>query len=107
MPPLTGLLPVLDSECSRGAAANDASLVGTFNKSFKNHAHYSVCGPSTAWRKSNDGHSFTNDTDFVVIHFAGPVIYSCEEFVDKNRDSLFDHVNTLMGASSNPMVNRL
>lgn len=51
-----GLLPVLDSECSRGAVANDASLVATYNKAFKSHAHYSVCGPATAWRKSNDSH---------------------------------------------------
>lgn len=47
---------MLDSECSRGAVANDASLVATYNKAFKSHAHYSVCGPATAWRKSNDSH---------------------------------------------------
>lgn len=48
--------------------------------------------------------SFTNDNDFVVIHFAGPVIYTCVDFVERNRDALFDHVNTLMGTSTNKTV---
>ena len=95
---------MLDSECSRGAVASDASLVATYNKAFKSQANYGVCGPSTAWRKND---KFTTENDFVVIHFAGPVVYSCTEFVDKNRDALFDHVNTLLAASTNRLVGGL
>lgn len=101
---ISGLLPVLDSECSRGGAASDATLVATYNKHFKSHANFSVCGPSTGWRRTNDSHSLTNHDDFVVIHFAGPVIYTCVDFVDRNRDALFEHVNSLMGTSKNKMV---
>lgn len=95
---------MLDSECSRGGAASDATLVATYNKHFKSHANFSVCGPSTGWRRTNDSHSLTNHDDFVVIHFAGPVIYTCVDFVDRNRDALFEHVNSLMGTSKNKMV---
>jgi len=108
-----GLLPILDSECTRGAAARDAALVSTYNKSFKTHAHYGVCGPSTAWRKqvgsgSSTGSSFTAETDFAILHYAGGIIYSSNEFVDKNRDALFDHVNTLLATgSSDPLVTSL
>lgn len=93
---------MLDSECSRGNVASDASLVATYNKAYKSHGNYGVCGPSTAWKKPDS--RFTNENDFVIIHFAGPVIYTCEEFVDKNRDALFDHVATLLSNSTNPMV---
>lgn len=58
----------------------------------------SAAGPTS-------GSNFTSETDFVVVHYAGPVIYSSQNFVEKNRDALFDHVATLMAtASSNPLV---
>lgn len=109
----SGLLPILDSECTRGAAASDGALVSTYNKSFRGHAHYGVCGPSTAWRKqvgsktSTSSH-FTADTDFAVLHYAGGIIYSSNDFIDKNRDALFDHVNALLATSSYvPLVTSL
>lgn len=134
--PETALLPILDSECTRGAAASDAALVATYNRSFRDRAHYGVCGPSTGWRKRasggtdevglgilglslnsgggslgpagaapTSGSHFTSDTDFVVVHYAGPVIYSSQDFVEKNRDALYDHVATLMAtASTNALV---
>lgn len=109
----SGLLPILDSECTRGAAASDGALVSTYNKSFRGHAHYGVCGPSTAWRKqvgskTSTGSHFTADTDFAVMHYAGGIIYSSNDFVDKNRDALFDHVNALLATSSSfPLVTSL
>lgn len=113
--------------------------MATYNRSFRDRAHYGVCGPSTAWRKRasggfddlglgilsinlngggggrdsllasgavpTSGSNFTSETDFVVVHYAGPVIYSSQNFVEKNRDALFDHVATLMAtSSSNPLV---
>lgn len=123
------LLPILDSECTRQGAASDAALVATYNRSFQDRPHYGVCGPATTWRKRasggtdefgmgilglnggalvptaatagpTSGSHFTRETDFVVVHYAGPVIYSSDGFVEKNRDALFDHVATLMGTSS-------
>jgi hypothetical protein len=114
--------------------------VATYNRSFRDRAHYGVCGPSTSWRKHasggtdelgmgilgfsinggggngsgslgpaatapTSGSHFTSETDFVVVHYAGPVIYDSQDFVEKNRDALYDHVATIMGtASSNPLV---
>ena len=111
-----GLLPILDSECTRGAAASDATLVSTYHKTFKDHPHYGVCGPSTVWRKQarvggggSTGSLFTSEQDFVVCHYAGPVIYDgASDFVEKNRDAVFDHVTTLLATgSTNPLVTSL
>jgi myosin heavy subunit len=100
-----GLLPFMDSECSRGAAASDEGLVSKWHKTHKSHPNYEVCGPDTVWRR-HDG-SFTENTDFLIKHFAGPVIYSCQKFIEKNQDAFYDHIYDIVADSSSPLVQAL
>ena len=41
---------------------------------------------------------------FVVSHYAGPVGYVVDGFVEKNRDALFPHVYDVLHASSDSLV---
>jgi myosin heavy subunit len=101
-----GLLPYIDSECQRGMAASEgADLVRKFNKSHNGDTFYEVCGPSTVWRRKDN--TRTQNEDFLIHHFAGPIIYTCSEFIDKNRDALFGHVYDILSASSVPLVQDL
>eukprot|EP00618_Florenciella_parvula_P035127 CAMPEP_0119481752 /NCGR_PEP_ID=MMETSP1344-20130328/9936_1 /TAXON_ID=236787 /ORGANISM="Florenciella parvula, Strain CCMP2471" /LENGTH=1560 /DNA_ID=CAMNT_0007516129 /DNA_START=105 /DNA_END=4787 /DNA_ORIENTATION=+ len=98
-----GLLPYLDSECQRGMAASEGeALVRKFNQSHGNHKFYEVCGPASVWRRK-DGKRTQNE-DFLVHHFAGPIIYTVSDFIDKNRDALYGHVHDVLSESTNPLV---
>lgn len=89
-----GLLPMLESECKRGASALDGdALVRAFNKQHSSHKAYTVCGPATA-HKRRDG-TRTTDVDFKIAHFAGDVVYTVHDFIPKNRDALYYHVQVL------------
>lgn len=86
-----GLLPMLESECKRGASALDGdALVRAFNKQHHTHKAYTVCGPASAYKR-HDG-TRTTDADFKMAHFAGNVVYTVHDFIPKNRDALFHHV---------------
>jgi hypothetical protein len=100
-----GLLPFMDSECSRGAAANDSGLVAKWHKAYKDHPNYAVCGPDTPYRRP-DG-SFTEREDFLIRHYAGSVIYTCQGFVEKNRDAFLDHVSDVISESESPLMQAL
>mmetsp|Transcript_15759 Transcript_15759/g.49336 ORF Transcript_15759/g.49336 Transcript_15759/m.49336 type:complete len:1407 (-) Transcript_15759:564-4784(-) len=98
-----GLLRILDAECLRGNAASDgAKLAAKFNKAHGNHTFYEVCGPASVWRRNNGDR--TREEDFLIHHFAGPIVYTIEHFVDKNRDALFGHVHDLLALSTCPIV---
>lgn len=98
-----GLLRILDAECLRGNAASDgAKLAAKFNKAHGSHNFYEVCGPASVWRR-NTGER-TREEDFLIHHFAGPIVYTIENFIDKNRDALFGHVHDILSMSSCPIV---
>ena len=46
----------------------------------------------------------TEENDFLIHHFAGPVIYTVTDFIDKNRDALFGHLYDAMAASSSTVM---
>ena len=99
----TGILRLLDSECSRGHAASDgAKLVAKVNKAHGKSPFYEVCGPASVWRRKTGER--TADEDFLVHHFAGPIVYTVESFVEKNRDALFGHVHDVVNGSKSPLV---
>lgn len=98
-----GLLPYLDSECSRGNAALDGeALTRAFNKNNASHPKYTVCGPSTNERRND--RSRTHDEDFLIKHFAGDVVYTVSDFIPKNRDELFAHVQVSVLSLVCPVV---
>mmetsp|Transcript_7080 Transcript_7080/g.23238 ORF Transcript_7080/g.23238 Transcript_7080/m.23238 type:complete len:823 (+) Transcript_7080:105-2573(+) len=99
-----GILRILDAECLRGMSASDGpKLAAKFNRAHGNHAFYEICGPASVWRRNNGER--TRDEDFLIHHFAGPIVYTIAQFVDKNRDALFGHVYDLLAAdSTDPIV---
>jgi myosin heavy subunit len=82
-----GLMPYLDSECARGAVASDgAELVRKLNKSHASNEFFEVCGPASVYRRKDQ--SRTQHEDFLIRHYAGPIIYTVTDFIVKNRDAL-------------------
>lgn len=70
-----GIFPLLDEE-SRFPKATDQSLAT------KLHQTLSPAYPDVYIAPKNVG------TSFHIVHYAGQVLYSCEGFLEKNRDFL-------------------
>ncbi|KAJ1455182.1 P-loop containing nucleoside triphosphate hydrolase protein [Pelagophyceae sp. CCMP2097] len=101
-----GILRLVDAECLRGNAASDgAKLAAKVNKAHGSHPFFEVCGPASVWRRNSGDR--TQDEDFLIHHFAGPICYTISNFVEKNRDALFGHVHDVLSKSSCPIVNDL
>lgn len=92
-----GLMALLDEQCLLGQGS-DAKLIANMHAAFGGGKHkcYEEAGPSTKWRARHN--------NFVVQHYAGPILYVCEGFIDKNRDTLFESLQTLMRGSASPFV---
>ena len=44
---------------------------------------------------------------FTLMHFAGPVTYFVEGFLEKNKDKLYDHLKEMMAGCGNPFAKEL
>eukprot|EP00440_Ansanella_granifera_P071094 gb/GFBE01077158.1/.p1 GENE.gb/GFBE01077158.1/~~gb/GFBE01077158.1/.p1 ORF type:complete len:1701 (+),score=509.72 gb/GFBE01077158.1/:1-5103(+) len=88
----TGVFAMLDEECM----VPNGSDQGFCNKLIKQH-------------KGNRRFDEikTKPTWFVIKHFAGPVSYCTDSFLDKNRDQLSNDLIECMGNSSNQFVANL
>eukprot|EP01094_Clydonella_sp_ATCC50884_P015120 TRINITY_DN2569_c0_g1_i1.p1 TRINITY_DN2569_c0_g1~~TRINITY_DN2569_c0_g1_i1.p1 ORF type:complete len:1924 (-),score=743.67 TRINITY_DN2569_c0_g1_i1:162-5840(-) len=47
------------------------------------------------------------DTDFIINHYAGTVKYDAKGFLDKNKDLLYDDLQTLLSTSENARTKEL
>lgn len=90
-----GLLHLMDEQCMI-AHATDDGLARKFHQNHRSHPDYELAGPSTQWRG--------REVDFVVRHYAGPVKYSAEGFVEENRDTLYDKMADAMASSTLPFL---
>ena len=102
-----GLLSLIDEECLLGQGT-DGALVRKMHKMHGTgrHQNYSECGPSTKWKDPFTG-AMTREDQFVIRHYAGNIIYTCEQFLDKNRDTLHSHMTELSRSSKNDLVRHL
>ena len=94
-----GLLALMNEECMLGARGSDMQLVAKMHKGLSKSPNYSSAGPSTKFRRSAQ--------EFVIEHFAGPIIYSCQEFVEKNRDAIHSTLTECVCTSSKPFIAEL
>lgn len=89
----TGIFAMLDEECFV-PAGSDQGFLNKLLKQHKGHRRFDEIKTKPSW--------------FVVKHFAGPVSYCSESFLDKNKDQLSNDIIECMGISSaNPYVKRL
>ena len=42
--------------------------------------------------------------EFVIFHYAGPILYTCADFLEKNRDTFYENLQRVMEASTSPFV---
>ena len=61
---------------------------------------------SKDWRLDLDGRPTTDD-QFVIRHYAGPIVYTVDDFLRKNKDTLYSHLVSLGSASENPLLQHL
>ncbi|XP_048579612.1 unconventional myosin-Id [Nematostella vectensis] len=85
-----GIIAIMDEGCLNVGKVTDQMLLQTMDKKLAKHPHYRsrLTDPSD---KSMEFHR-----DFCIKHYAGNVIYSVEEFLDKNKDTLFQDFKRLL-----------
>jgi myosin V len=90
----SGILCILDDQC-RAPGTSDRSLALDVYNKCKGHQRFSANRKQTA------------ALQFCVHHYAGPVEYSTDGFVEKNRDELPKEATELLRNSLNPFVQLL
>jgi myosin V len=90
----TGIFAILDDECKLGGAT-DTKFHGKMVKSCESHRRFH-CTPI---QKRN--------LDFCINHYAGPVIYHTETFVEKNKDEFPREATALFRESTNPLIHHI
>lgn len=85
----SGIFALLDEECVV-PAGSDQGFCNKLVRTHRGHRRLEELRTKAAW--------------FVVNHFAGPVAYCTDSFLEKNRDQLSNDIIECMGASGNPFV---
>jgi myosin-1 len=88
--PHTGILAILDEGCLSPAKPTDVDFLHSLDKAFEKHERYA----SRQTRKADKG--LERDRVFRIHHFAGDVVYAVDGFLDKNRDTLFQDIKSLL-----------
>ncbi|KAK2160949.1 hypothetical protein LSH36_124g01005 [Paralvinella palmiformis] len=99
--PHTGVLAILDEACLNVGKVNDKMFLEAMSDKLQKHKHF-------VSRKTNpQDKSIEFDTMFCIRHYAGDVIYLVENFIDKNKDTLFQDFKRLLYNSKNKMISSM
>ncbi|KAH9256415.1 hypothetical protein BASA81_005329 [Batrachochytrium salamandrivorans] len=91
-----GILPALDDECKLPEGL-DSKFMAKIEQSFASHPNFGT-----------DKHrKLTNTLAFEIVHYAGSVNYTCDEFSAKNKDTFFQDAYDLGATSSNALTKGL
>jgi myosin-5 len=90
----SGILGILDDQCRAPGTSDKSFALDVYNKC-KNHSRFSASRKQTA------------RLQFAVNHYAGPVEYSTDGFLEKNRDELPKEATELLQNSYNPFIQML
>jgi myosin heavy subunit/signal recognition particle receptor subunit beta len=85
----TGIFAILDEECVV-PQGSDQGFCNKLIKQHKGHRRFDEIKTKPTW--------------FTVKHFAGPVQYCTDQFLDKNKDMMSKDIIDCMAGSSNPFV---
>ena len=106
--PPRGILMLINEQCMRGDVGSDSALASKLHRTHGDinnvggsggHSNYELAGPSTVWRGT--------DSNFVIKHYAGKIMYTTDGFVRKNRDTLLDTIEACMYKSKNIYLSKL
>ena len=86
----TGILGILQEQCQLGARGSDAEFLNNTIQTYNKHKYFIVEKRSR--------------TEFSISHYANPVKYETEGFLEKNRDSVNDDIRSLMDSTSMPEI---
>lgn len=87
-----GLISILDEE-SLFPRATDGSMIEKLHQNL---------GEKPGYTRPR-----SNEQKFTVTHYAGPVLYTAEGFLEKNRDTLATDIVAVMRLSGNSLVNKI
>lgn len=91
--PTLGIIPAIDEECFVPQGSN----AGLLNKLVKEYN-----GKNSRFEIVKK-----NPSNFVIVHYAGPVSYSVDNFIEKNKDQLSQYSTEVLSSSQNPWVSDL
>ena len=91
--PRTGIFSMLDEECLVPQGSDKGFCNKIVSKFSQHHKRFDVIKTKQDW--------------FVIRHFAGPVAYASEGFLEKNKDQLPQPVYDVMKSSTNTFVSSL
>eukprot|EP00934_Nitzschia_sp_Nitz4_P007288 Nitzschia sp. Nitz4//scaffold31_size150131//93795//97250//NITZ4_002840-RA/size150131-processed-gene-0.138-mRNA-1//-1//CDS//3329547695//7278//frame0 len=90
----SGILGILDDQCRAPGTTDKSFALDVYNKC-KSQPRFSASRKQTA------------NLQFAVQHYAGPVEYSTDSFIEKNRDELPKEATELLQNSYNPFIRML
>ncbi|XP_021947488.1 unconventional myosin ID isoform X2 [Folsomia candida] len=96
--PHKGIIAIMDEACLSVGNVTDKTLLEHMDKSLKGHPHY------TSRQLLPSDKTLVHAQDFRIKHYAGDVTYSIENFMEKNKDTLFQDLKRLMFNSKNPII---
>ena len=99
-----GLLPRLDEEVK--LSGNDASYLRKIDRDHNTKTDSKSKDASDELRRFNRTIK-TKVGHFEIRHFAGLVVYDSDGFVEKNKDKLYDHLESLIDEFTNDPLKRM
>jgi hypothetical protein len=96
-----GVLALLDEQCWLGERGSDTTLCNLLNQ------RNTVCAAAFAALDQKARARFNPKVNFTLAHFVAPVTYTTTEFLEKNRDSVFEELSRALVASGAPLVQTL
>ncbi|KDO34447.1 hypothetical protein SPRG_01581 [Saprolegnia parasitica CBS 223.65] len=90
-----GLFSLLDQEC-RVPKGSDRALATKYYKEFNDKNAMFAASPA-----------HLRDGQFTVLHYAGPVVYSVDGFLDKNKDALLESLVDLLASAENGVLQEI
>ncbi|CAH3126805.1 unnamed protein product [Pocillopora meandrina] len=93
-----GVFSIMDEGCRSIGKVSDMMLLQTMDQKLGKHNHYK----SRLTDPSNKAMEFHKH--FCIKHYAGDVIYSVVDFLDKNKDNLYQDFKRLLFNSSHKIL---
>ena len=96
--PHKGMIPIIDEASYNVGHVDDEILLDHLSKKLKDHKHFKSRATDLTDK------TLAIKTEFRIRHYAGDVTYHIKNFIDKNKDSLFQDFKRLLFNSKNSFI---